>query len=220
MILSIVIPVFNKYNFTKACLNDLSKLPKDHEIIVIDNASSDETKSQLEGSKEIIYVRNEENTFHSKACNQGYNLSKGANVLFFNNDIRVKSDHSTWTKEIIDNCKDAIVGPTMGQLDKELNFVQEANKELTGNSYLSGWCIASSKENWNKLDMSKGEIWNEKFPFYFNDTDLSFRCRKLQIPLKVVAIPVVHFGKVSASQINVHKLYTEGRKTFLNYYKK
>ena len=50
-ILSIVIPVFNKFNFTKACLSDLSKLSSDHEIIIVDNGSTDETQAQLEGSK-------------------------------------------------------------------------------------------------------------------------------------------------------------------------
>ena len=72
----------------------------------------------------------------------------------------------------------------MGQLDDRLNYVREANMYLDGNSYMSGWCIASSKENWNKLDISDGQIWNEKYPMYFNDTDLSFRARKLGIHLR------------------------------------
>lgn len=46
-VLSIVIPVFNKYAFTKACLTDLSKLPEDHQIIIVDNGSTDETRAEL-----------------------------------------------------------------------------------------------------------------------------------------------------------------------------
>ena len=57
-ILSICIPVFNKFNFTKSCLKDLEKLPNDHEIIVVDNGSTDETQSNFSNSKEIIYIRN------------------------------------------------------------------------------------------------------------------------------------------------------------------
>jgi O-antigen biosynthesis protein len=228
--LSIVIPVFNKWNFTKSCLNDLAQLPEDHEIIIIDNASSDETSKEIYGlindlrikypsGAWIYYIRNEENTFHSKACNQGFKLANGESILFLNNDIRVRSNHTGWTKAIIDTCNstDGLVGPTMGLLDKNLNFVKEANQQLTGNCYLGGWCIAAKKEVWNKFDLNDGgQVWNEEFPFYFNDTDLSFRARKNKIPLTVVSVPeITHFGKVSAAQINIPKLYQEGRSVFL-----
>lgn len=233
--LSIVIPIFNKWNFTKSCLKDLSQLPKNHQITIIDNASTDETGKEmgpfLEGLLDanpnlcrIRYLRNDTNTFHSEACNKGFRLSFGDYVLFLNNDIRVKSNHSNWTQAIMDACDatKGLVGPTMGQLDNNLNFVKEANQQLTGNSYLGGWCIAARKDVWNQLDLDgKGQIWNEQFPFYFNDTDLSFRARKKKIPLTVVSLPdVTHFGKVSAAQINIPKLYNEGRKVFLKHWSK
>lgn len=230
MKLSIVIPVFNKWNFTKSCLNDLAQLPDDHQIIIIDNASTDGTSIEIDKlikelsikyprCAEIGYVVNDTNTFHSKACNQGYRLSIGEIVLFLNNDIRVKSNHSGWTKPIIDACysTNGIVGPTMGLLDKNLNFVKEANQQLEGNSYLGGWCIAAKHETWEKMKVGEtDQVWNEDFPFYFNDTDLSFRARKNDVSLKVIELPdVVHFGKVSAQQINIPKLYQEGRNVFL-----
>lgn len=229
--LSIVIPVFNKWNFTKSCLNDLRHLPIDHEIIIIDNASSDNTphdmreiERSLEMKDTLIYRRNEENVFHSKACNQGYRLAKGESILFLNNDIKIKANHVGWTKPLIDACRttNGLVGPTMGQLDNNLNFVREANQQLTGNSYMGGWCIAARKDIWSQLDMDgNGQIWNEKFPMYFNDTDLSFRARQKNIPLTVIPLPdAVHFGKISASQINIHKLYTEGRAVFLKHWSK
>jgi len=227
--LSIVIPVFNKWNFTKSCLNDLAQLPKDHQIIVIDNASTDGTSIELDklikelSSKyperaEIGYVVNDTNTFHSKACNQGAQLAQGDYILFLNNDIRVRSNHANWTKTIIDACEstNGLVGPTMGLLDKNLNFVKEANEQLTGNSYLGGWCIAAKKDVWHKVG-----FWNEEFPFYFNDTDLSFRARQKQIPITVVHLPdITHFGKISAQQINIPKLYQEGRNVFLKKWSK
>lgn len=234
IILSIVIPVFNKWNFTKSCLNDLAQLSEDHEIIIIDNASSDETQVEIKKlidelflkyplGCEIKYVRNEENTFHSKACNQGFKIASGERVLFLNNDIRVKSNHATWTRAIITACDSTsgLVGPTMGQLDNNLNFVKEANQQLTGNCYLGGWCIAAKKEVWKKLDTGDDQVWHEDFPFYFNDTDLSFRARQKQVALTVIAVPeVAHFGKVSAAQINIPKLYQEGRKVFLKKWSK
>ena len=222
--LSIVIPVFNKWNFTKSCLKDLNLLSEDHEIIIIDNASSDETNKEMPKLIEelkasnskgptVRYVKNDVNTFHSKACNQGAQLAQGQYILFLNNDIRVRTNHSAWTKQLIEACDSTggLVGPTMGLLDKNLNFVKEANEQLEGNSYLGGWLIAARKDVWEKVG-----YWNEEFPFYFNDTDLSFRARKQQIPITVVALAdVAHFGKVSAAQINIPKLYQEGRNVFL-----
>lgn len=230
-LLSIIIPVFNKWNFTKSCLKDLSQLSSDHEIIIIDNASSDETNREmieLERSLQLkdtlVYIRNEENTFHSKACNQGYRLATGNNILFLNNDIRIKAGHTSWTIPFIDACKstNGIVGPTMGQLNSNLDFIREANQQLEGKSYLSGWCVAANKDTWNKLDVDgTGQIWNEEFPFYFNDTDLSFRARKMKMPITWIDVPeITHFGKISASQINVRKLYTEGRAVFLKHWSK
>lgn len=235
-VLSIVIPVYNKWNFTKSCLNDLLQLPEDHEIVIIDNASTDETNVEINkicdenfanyaktGGKccGLAYYRNEENTFHSKACNKGFKISVGENVLFLNNDVRVRSNHTTWTKSLIEACisTKGLVGPTMGLLDKDLNFVKEANQQLSGNSYLGGWCIAASRDTWQHVtvgDSFKGQVWNEEFPFYFNDTDLSFRAREENIPLTVIPLPdITHFGKVSAAQINIPKLYKEGRQVFL-----
>lgn len=233
-VLSIVIVVYNKYNFTKSCLKDLSQLPKDHEIIIIDNASTDETNIEINNladklfntasSPGLAYKLNSENLFHSKACNQGFRMAMGDNILFLNNDIRVRDNHTGWTRSIIDACNSAngLVGPTMGQLDNNLNFVKEANQQLSGNSYLGGWCIAGSRETWMKMAVEGTQpyqIWNEEFPFYFNDTDLSFRAKKKKIPLTVVSLPeVTHFGKISAAQINIAKLYNEGRQVFLKHW--
>jgi GT2 family glycosyltransferase len=221
--LSIIIPVFNKLNFTKSCLNDLFHLPEDtYEIIIVDNASEDETEKYCSEivRRNFIYLRNERNLFHSKACNIGYTFAKGKNILFINNDIKVKSNHNNWTDELIKNCQDAIVSPTMGLLDNKLNFVKEANNELKGNSYLSGWFLASSKENWEKLNSGNGEIFDERYPFYWNDTNLSFSAREKDILLKVLPVPIVHFGKISASQLNINKLYNEGRQVFLKDWEK
>lgn len=230
-VLSIVVPVWNKYNFTKACLQDLEKLPADHEIIIVDNGSTDETQSQLQGNTRIVYQRNQENLGFAKACNIGYSLATAPNVLFLNNDIRVKENHDSWTAPLIKWSAYAMVGPTMGQLDNNLSFVQEADKVLTGKSYMSGWCVAASKEIWNKLEVPRlpgqeilgspkdhtPQIFSEEFGLaYFEDTDLSFRARKMNIKFEVVSIPVVHFGKQTSKQLNTHALYTHARKIFIN----
>ena len=222
-ILSIIIPIYNKWGFTKSCLNDLSKLPNDHEIIIYDNGSVDETKYNLENNKEIIYIRSEENKGFARANNIAYSYSTAPNVLFLNNDIRVKDDYSNWTDIIIQKCNNGLVGPTMGQLDNKFNFIKEANESLSGKSYMSGWCLASSKKNWNKLnfprprniDQNIPQIFSEEFFAYFEDTDLSFRAKKLGIKFKIVEVPIVHFKKQTSCQLNTYKLYKESREIFI-----
>lgn len=222
MKLSIVIPVWNKYNFTKACVQDLLRLSEDNEIIIVDNHSTDETQVELEKIPRIVYQRNSENLGFAKACNIGYGLATAPNVLFLNNDIRVKSNHENWTAPLVERCASALVGPTMGQLDKNLNFVQEANKSLDGNSYMSGWCLASSKEIWEKLRIADyvGPFSEEFGLAYFEDTDLSFRARKMGIPFEVVQVPVVHFGKQTSKQLNTHALYNKARQIFVKKWSK
>lgn len=217
MKLSIIIPVWNKYNFTKSCLKDLSQLPDDHEIIVVDNASTDETKDELKKNDRIVYLRNKENLGFAKACNIGYTKSTADNVLFLNNDIRVKSNHTDWTNTLLTWCPTHLAGPTMGQLDNQLNFVKEANKVLPGKSYLSGWCIASSKDVWEKLiiDDCQGPFSEEFGIAYFEDTDLGFRAQQQGTLIKVVDIPVVHFGKQTSAQLNTRKLYLQAREIFV-----
>lgn len=227
-VLSIIIPVWNKYNFTKACLADLTRLPEDHEIIIVDNGSTDETQVELEKNKRIVYHRNRENLGFAKACNIGYSLASAPKMLFLNNDIRVKSNHEDWTRDLIALCDSGLVGPTMGELNPDLSFKQEADRMLPGKlSYMSGWCLAASREVWSKLcflrkdnictvEARPAQIFSEEFGLaYFEDTDLSFRARKLGIDFYVVQIPVVHFGKQTSKQLNTHKLYSEARQIFI-----
>ena len=233
-VLSIVIPVYNKFNFTKSCLKDICHLSNDHEIIIVDNGSTDETEAALKNTKEIVYKRLNENAGFAKACNYGFAHATAPNVLFLNNDIRVKDDHLNWTKPLIEACATSICGPTMGLLNDNLDFVMEANRVLPGKSYLSGWCIASSKEIWNKLDAPRKhlkdmfvtdcympQIFSEEFGIaYFEDTDLSFRAKKLGIKLSVVDVPVVHFGKQTSAQLNTYQLYKSAREIFVNKWRK
>jgi GT2 family glycosyltransferase len=232
--LSIVIPVFNKWNFTKSCLNDLMQLSSDHEIIIIDNGSSDETNIEISkldkdfnqlknGKAGLAYYRFEENQGFAKGCNKGYQISTGNNIIFINNDIRVKSKHENWTQIILDSIKEnTLVGPTGGMIDPiNFQFLYETRDPNKPKNYMSGWCLAASRSTWEKLHIPRidgkrgAQIFSEEFFCYFEDTDLGFRASKLSIEFRLVDIPVVHFGKITSGQISTHKLYSEARKIFI-----
>jgi GT2 family glycosyltransferase len=90
---SIIIPVFNKVSYTQSCLAQLiTTLPPDFngEIIVVDDASSDETPSLLEHWADtdgrIKILRNPENVGFLTSCNRGAESAQGDILIFLNND--------------------------------------------------------------------------------------------------------------------------------------
>lgn len=220
--LSIIIPVYNQSNYTKACLNDLMELNSDVEIIIVDDASTDNTKSVVESfGDRVKYIKNNTNIRFAKTVNNGYAHSIGEFILFLNNDIRVKADKKTWPYKLIEAAKDgSLVGPTGGLLDSSFNFVCEANKIMAGNFYISGWCLLGSRETFERLKLPNySGPFEESYGHYFEDADLSMRATKLGMSLKIVDIPVKHFGKISTKPVNVQQLYLSAQKKFIEKWK-
>ena len=223
--LSICILAFNKYNYTKSCLDDLSKLNSNHQIIVVDNNSTDETEKELNKRTDILYIKNSENLGFSGGNNIAYNNCKYDNILFLNNDIRVKSNFENWTNIILEKIQDDIlVSPTAGYLDPKNNFefkyeTSNINDKI---NYLSGWCLAGNKNTFEKLkEKNYTGPWNEDYrPAYFEDAHMGFLAKKLNMNFELVDIPVVHFGKVSSKQLNTAKLYLNSKKVFNSYWGK
>lgn len=228
MRISIVIPVFNRSSYTIKTLNDLlSTNSNEIEIIIVNNASTDDTHNKLMAMKEkkFKYILNGENKGFGFACNQGYEKSRGEIVCFLNNDIKI-SDKENWfgsIYETLENYPDSVVSPTAGFVDPKNNFqfcyeTQDTTKKF---NYLSGWCISARRETWEKLKLEGcgGPFDSKSFFCYFEDSDLGFRATSLDIPLKLIRLPVQHIGKISSSQLNTLKLYTESRKIFINKWK-
>lgn len=85
---SIVIPVYNQCAHTLACLRALSEHPPQvaHEVIVIDDGSTDASQTTLPGITGLTYHRRERNRGFIAACNDGAALAKGEFLAFLNND--------------------------------------------------------------------------------------------------------------------------------------
>jgi len=89
---SIIIPVYNQWEYTKACLQALFVNPPSmpHEIVIVDNASNDATEKELKvlGEKHanLKVFRLPTNSGFSPACNYGAEVSQGELLLFLNND--------------------------------------------------------------------------------------------------------------------------------------
>ncbi|MBX3023958.1 glycosyltransferase [bacterium] len=90
---SIVIPVWNQWPLTRACLAALAsaRRPRD-EVIVVDNGSRDATAAELARMPWLRVLTNEANRGFAAACNQGAAVASGSVVVFLNNDTLVPDD--------------------------------------------------------------------------------------------------------------------------------
>ncbi|MGC4035625.1 MAG: glycosyltransferase [Chitinophagaceae bacterium] len=95
MLLSVIIVNYNVKHFLEQCLYSVQKALREveSEVIVIDNNSTDGSVSFLQTKfANFHFVANTNNIGFGKACNQGYEISRGEYVLFLNPDTIVPED--------------------------------------------------------------------------------------------------------------------------------
>jgi O-antigen biosynthesis protein len=221
---SIITPIYGKVNFTLAMLNDLSFLDQNtHEVIIVDNLPK-ESKDKLanfDKIKNFQYIEGDINSF-SRACNTGFARAQGKYVIFLNNDIRI-SEKQGWTKLVVDSIianEPCIVGPTGGFIDpKSFEFRYHTNNSKAPFNYICGWCLAGSRETL-KLIGGSDTIFDETFPFYFEDSSLCWSATKKGIKLVLQEVPITHFGQVSTNKAQMPLLYSKARKIFIDKWSK
>lgn len=118
---SIVIPVFNKLELTRRCLETLRAVTDwpDYELIVVDNASTDGTREFLLAEQDAGRLRallHAENLGFGKACNAGAALARGDHVLLLNNDTE---PHRGWLRALVETIER---DPSIGMIGARLLY--------------------------------------------------------------------------------------------------
>lgn len=133
---SLVMPLFNKAEYTEKCLYALAENTgddPDYEVIIIDNASTDWTQYLLlafEGDVDI--VRNEENVGFARANNQGARRARGEYLLFLNNDTEPCSG---WLEHMV---RLADSDETIGIVGSKLLYPQNETVQHAGIEMMDG----------------------------------------------------------------------------------
>ena len=96
---SVIIPVFNKWELTEACLQSLALQTKQPiEVIVVDNCSEDMTPHACPAlgaalfGENFVYLRQNKNCNFAPACNIGARAATGTLLFFLNNDTVLLAD--------------------------------------------------------------------------------------------------------------------------------
>lgn len=215
---SIVVPVYNKVEYTAACLRSLGEHAGGiaFEVIVVDDKSTDATPQRLAEIGGIRIVRNPQNLGFVGSCNVGAECANGEFVLFLNNDTIVTA---AWLDALL-RCFDE--EPDCGLAGAKLVYPDGRLQEAGGivfadgsgwnygrfddpgdprynfrreTDYCSGAAILLRRELFEQL----GRFDTRYAPAYYEDTDLAFAVRATG--KKVFYEPqatVVHFEGVTA----------------------
>jgi len=132
-VVSVVIPVFGNWALTARCIESVRReWPDDVEIVVVDDASTDDTAERLRSMHDVVVVTNQRNLGFPTSVNRGIAATTGEFVCVLNNDT--------------------IVAP--GSLDSMMDALEMDNTVLVGprSNEVSGLQRIAEVPNWNDLD--------------------------------------------------------------------
>lgn len=98
---SVIILTHNVLEYTRQCINSIYANNKSDtfELIVVDNASTDETVEWLQSQKNIKLICNDENKGFPIGCNQGIEIAQSENDIFLlNNDTVLMPNSLFWLR--------------------------------------------------------------------------------------------------------------------------
>jgi GT2 family glycosyltransferase/glycosyltransferase involved in cell wall biosynthesis len=217
-LVSVIIPVHGKLAYTVACLRSLRRHAPTaaFEVIVVDDASPDDSVETILQVGGLRLIRNEANLGFVGSCNAGAAASRGEYLLFLNNDTQVMPG---WLDGLLtcfaerEDC--GIAGSRLVYPDGRL---QEAGGLVFADG--SGWNVGRFETRdstaWRyrrEVDYVSGAslmIRRALFqrvggfdtcymPAYYEDADLAFAVR--QLGLRVYYEPastVIHYEGISA----------------------
>jgi len=198
--ISVIIVNYNRKDLLRHCLDSLrGQSFKDLEIIVVDNASKDDSAEMAATHyPEVKLIRNTSNLLFCKAQNQGIDASKGDFILCLNNDVILDEDYlkealfsaglNTGTgmvsgrilrmdKKTIDSTG-LFLGRDRKAVERGYGKIDKGQYSKPGYIFgVSGACAFLRKSMLTDIKDKNG-YFDERFGMYYEDLDLCWRANK------------------------------------------
>lgn len=182
--ISLIIPAFNEENYIEECLENAIKHSNGrfHEIIVVNNNSTDKTKEISEKFPEVKVVFEPQKGL-TRARQKGLEVATGDLIAYIDADTRL---HPLWLKTVenfFSKYPEAVSlsGPYRyydGSIPK--NFFQHITWWVGApiNYYMAGYMILGGNFIAKKEALLKTGGFDKKIEFYGEDTDIARRLSK------------------------------------------
>ncbi|MDI3312705.1 MAG: glycosyltransferase family 2 protein, partial [Thermoanaerobacterium sp.] len=126
---TVAIPTYNRAHYLKEAIESvLNQTYTDYELLVVDNASTDNTEEVVKSfnDKRIKYIKNETNIGMVNNWNKCIDLAQGEYLIIFHDDDIMKPELLEKEVEILDNNEDVIlVGCNKEYIDSNGNLINE-----------------------------------------------------------------------------------------------
>jgi len=136
-VISIILLFHNRAEMSLQCLESLAEgagnVP--FEVVIVDNASTDETPALLDHIQNAKIIRNTTNTGFGGGCNQAVDLAAGKYLLFLNNDTRLLPNSIQILVDTLESSTD--IGAVGGKLIFPDGRLQEAGSII----WQDGTCL-------------------------------------------------------------------------------
>jgi len=122
---SVIIPTFNQVVFLRRTVASVrAQTWTDYEIIVVDDASTDETPAYLRSQTDLRVIRNPANSGSSFSRNQGLLAAQGRYVAFLDGDDLFLPDKLTVQVQALED------DPRLGMVYGDIQFCDEEERDL------------------------------------------------------------------------------------------
>jgi GT2 family glycosyltransferase len=223
MDVSVIIVAYNSASSINDCLKSVAEQQDvNREIMVIDNASSDQSVNVVRTSPaKPILIENRENVGFGRACNQGFAASKGRNIYLLNPDAqligpkalatlcRALSEHKGW------GMAGSRVVSAAGEWKRPATTYPDqlhVGKDFSGLPGTIAWVVGASM-------MIRREVYSElggfdpEFFLYSEETDFCLRLRERGYEIGLVEeASVRHIGGASESGCDPYDVWTRRSK--------
>lgn len=196
---SIIVPVFNQWHLTRACLNSILATCDDsihYELILADDCSTDETRFASDYYQNLQIIKPHQNLGFLKNCNHAAQKARGRYLVLLNNDTIVLPNWLQALYNTLETDKTAAIAGSKMLFPN--GKIQEAGVSLCRDGavcgigvrhhrftpifniaretdYISGCSLMVRKLFWDEV----GGFDERYQPAYYEDSDLAMTARRL-----------------------------------------